>query len=55
MYHVLLSERELKYLQALIDKKLDTYFGYETKILKNIKKQLDDPETADDYYDGVDY
>tara|TARA_B100001245_G_C22800601_1_gene385925 strand:- start:574 stop:741 length:168 start_codon:yes stop_codon:yes gene_type:complete len=55
MYHVLLTQEELEYINQLITKKIDTYGGDDSKILESIKRKLDDPENADGYYDAVDY
>jgi hypothetical protein len=55
MYHVLFSEQEIVYLQNIVVKKLNNYLGHESKVLESIKKKLEDPENADEYYDGPEY
>jgi hypothetical protein len=55
MYHVLLSEQEIAYLQDIVVQKLNNYSGHESKVLESIKKKLEDPENADEYYDGPEY
>jgi hypothetical protein len=55
MYHILLSEEELALLKKLLRTKVETDKGYETKTIENIIKRLEDPESADDYYDATDY
>ncbi len=55
MYHMLLTTKELEYLDKLITEKIDTYGGDDSKVIESIKKKLDDPENADGYYDAVDY
>jgi hypothetical protein len=55
MYHVLLTTEELEYLQQLITEKINKYSGHESRILDSINRKLDDPESADSYYDAVDY
>ena len=55
MYHLLFSEQEIEYLQQLITEKTKTYGGADSKIIESIQRKLDDPDTADDYYDAVDY
>tara|TARA_R100001530_G_scaffold33034_1_gene25962 strand:+ start:325 stop:492 length:168 start_codon:yes stop_codon:yes gene_type:complete len=55
MYHVLLTQEELNYLDKLIAEKIATYGGDDSKVIESIKRKLDDPENADGYYDAVDY
>ena len=55
MYHMLLTTKELEYLDKLITEKIDTYGGDDSKVIESIKRKLDDPENADGYYDAVDY
>ena len=55
MYHVLCSEQEIAYLQDIVVKKLNNYLGDESKVLESIRKKLEDPENADEYYDGPEY
>lgn len=55
MYHLLLTKQEIEYIQTLINKKLDNYLGHDSKLLERIQMKLDDPETADNYYDGPEY
>ena len=55
MYHILFTQQEIEYLQAVITKKINTYAGHDSEMLESIQKKLDDPENADGYYDAVDY
>ena len=55
MYPILFSEQEIEYLQQLINQKINTYGGDDSKTLEDIKRKLDDPENNDGYYDAVDY